>query len=207
MLKNPPDNWHFTVDPPPPPPKKKKKGCFFWGGGRSFGIKSSIFCFMTYKKFSARIRDRPDLPATFSADFSTIFCRFLHFEIQKFANIDHYYVILKDGSVYFWITLIVGKKCTYKKLHYLSEFLRLREIFKFFSTDNFKPVHMQLATLANRPAKLAKSAIFWMKPNVFLKKLENDPNSSLIKSAGSGRSINSWPEICSASPKGTSTYS
>ena len=25
MLNNPPDNWHFTVDPPPFP----KKGCFF----------------------------------------------------------------------------------------------------------------------------------------------------------------------------------
>ena len=79
--------------------------------------------------------------------------------------------------------------------------------FKFFSTENFKAVYMKSATSANRPAKLAKSAIFWMKPNFFLKKLENDPNSSQIMSAGSGRCIKSWPEICSASPKATSTYS
>ena len=67
--------------------------------------------------------------------------------------------------------------------------------FKFFSTENFKAVHMKSATSANR---LAKSAIFWMKPNFFLKKLENDPNSSQIMSAGSGQCIKSWPEICSA---------
>ena len=66
---------------------------------------------------------------------------------------------------------------------------------------------MKSATSANRLAKLAKSAIFWMKENFFLKKLENDPNSSQIISAGSGRCIKSWPEICSASPKATSTYS
>ena len=65
---------------------------------------------------------------------------------------------------------------------------------------------MKSATSANRPAKLAKSAIFWVKPNFFLK-LENDPNSSQIMSAGSGRCIKSWPEICSASTKATSTYS
>ena len=46
-----------------------------------------------------------------------------------------------------------------------------------------------------------------MKETFFLKKLENDPNSSQIMSAGSGRCIKSWPEICSACPKATSTYS
>ena len=79
--------------------------------------------------------------------------------------------------------------------------------FKFFSTDNVQTVHMKSATFTNRPTKLTKSAIFWMKPNFFLKKLENDPNSSLIMSAGSGRCIKSWPEICSASPKSNYTYS
>ena len=67
--------------------------------------------------------------------------------------------------------------------------------FKFFSTDNVQTVHMKSAILTNRPAKVAKSAIFWMKPNFFLKKLENDPNSSLIMSAGSGRCKKSWMGI------------
>ena len=75
---------------------------------------------------------------------------------------------------------------------------------KFFLEENVKAVYMKSA---NRLAKLAKLAIFWMKPNFFLKKLENDPNSSQIMSSGSGRCIKSWPEICSASPKATSTYS
>jgi hypothetical protein len=66
---------------------------------------------------------------------------------------------------------------------------------------------MKSATLADRPAKLAKSAIFWMKRIFFLKKYENDPISSKIMSAGSGRCIKSWPGIYSASPKATSTYS
>ena len=79
--------------------------------------------------------------------------------------------------------------------------------FKFFWKEDVKALHMKSATSANRPAKLAKSAIFWMKEKFFLKKLENDPNSSQIMSAGSGRCIKSWPGICSASPKATSTYS
>ena len=79
--------------------------------------------------------------------------------------------------------------------------------FKFFSKENFKAVHMKSATLADRPAKLTKSAIFWMKRIFFLKKYENDPISSKIMSAGSGRCIKSWPETYSASPKATSTYS
>ena len=79
--------------------------------------------------------------------------------------------------------------------------------FKFFSKENFKAVHMKSATSADRPAKLAKSAIFWMKRIFFLKKYENDPISSKIMSAGSGRCIKSWPETYSASPKATSTYS
>ena len=93
-----------------------------------------------------------------------------------------------------------------QKLHYQRVFETTRD-FKFFSTENVQTVHMKSATSANRPAKLAKSAIFWMKPNFFLKKLKNDPNSSQIMSAGSGRCIKSWPEICSTSPKGASTYS
>ena len=66
---------------------------------------------------------------------------------------------------------------------------------------------MKSATSADRPAKLAKSAIFWMKRIFFLKKYENDPISSKIMSVGSGRCIKSWPETYSASPKATSTYS
>ena len=62
-------------------------------------------------------------------------------------------------------------------------------------------------TSANRPAELAKSAIFSLKRIFFLKKYENDSISSKIMSAGSGRCIKSWPGIYSASPKATSTYS
>ena len=93
------------------------------------------------------------------------------------------------------------EKVQLQKLHYLSEFLRLREILNFFQ----KKISMQFTW--NRPHRPAKSAIFWMKPNFFLKKLENVPNSSQIMLAGNGRCIKSWPEICWASPKGTSTYS
>ena len=47
------------------------------------------FWFYDIKKFLARIWDRPDLPAT----FRPIFGQFLHFKIQKFAKIGHFYVI------------------------------------------------------------------------------------------------------------------
>ena len=60
---------------------------------------------------------------------------------------------------------------------------------------------MRSATSADRPAKLVKSAIFWMKKKKILKKLENDPNSSQIMWAGSGRCIKSWPNYVQLVPK------
>ena len=69
MLNNPPDNWHFTVDPPPPQKKKKKKGVF-WAGRSEFWDKIVNFWFYDIKKILTRIWDRPDLPATFRPIFA-----------------------------------------------------------------------------------------------------------------------------------------
>ena len=116
---------------------------------------------------------------------------------------------ISQNDIYFkgWLRLFVDyvnsrEKGQLQKSHYLSEFLRLREILNFFQQ---RISRMFIWNGPHRPAKLAKSAIFWMKETFFLKKLENDPNSSQIMSAGSGRCIKSWPGICSASPKATST--
>ena len=125
---------------------------------------------------------------------------------KNIIGVKPYRSLQKAWELKGWLRLFVDyvdctdcrEKMHLQKLHYL----KITRDFKFFLTDNFKPVHMQLATSVNRSAKLA---IFWMKPNFFLKKLENDPNSSQIMSTGSGRCKKSWPEICSAGPKGTST--
>ena len=94
MLNNPPDNWHFTVDPPPPP---KKKGCFL-GRGSEFWDKIVNFGFYDIKKFLAQIWDKPNLPATFRPIFGHFrpICAFWNPKIFKNGN---FYVIFRTFYV------------------------------------------------------------------------------------------------------------
>ena len=86
MLNNPPDNWHFTVDSPPP----KKKGVFFLGGSEFW---DKIVNFWPEFEIDRTFRPR--------------FGRFLHFKIQKLANIGHYYVILPVRTFYVQNSILV----------------------------------------------------------------------------------------------------
>ena len=91
---------------------------------------------------------------------------------------------------------------TFFKWRYLRMYWELRDC-KFFWREKVKLVHMKLATLADRPAKLAKWTIFCQKPNFFVK---NSWKSNFHKVAGNaiGHTKN-FPK-CSPSPGDTFWY-
>ena len=73
-----------------------------------------------------------------------------------------------------------GKK-TFTKITLSQRVFEISRDFEFFCRQKFQPVFLGPATSADRPAKLAESAIFWRKCE------KHDLKSTFHKMAGNGR--------------------